>query len=161
MHERVKDVLDTSLVLYKERLHKDASIPIRDPNDFARSLGYEVGRITKTLLLKAVDRELFCLVVLSSHERLNMQSVAEVLQVKRVQMANEAELSRTLGYPPTGVSPIGANELPVMMDEGLMGFPTVLIGSGEVGAEIEISPEFLKKITQAKVLPLIAQRRRD
>jgi prolyl-tRNA editing enzyme YbaK/EbsC (Cys-tRNA(Pro) deacylase) len=38
------------------------------------------------------------------------------------------------------------------VDEALMAFPTVLVGAGEAGVEIEIAPADLKLITWATVL---------
>jgi Cys-tRNA(Pro)/Cys-tRNA(Cys) deacylase len=154
MHKTIKTILDGSGVEYRVRFHKDMPIPIRSPHDFAQVLGYDVGRITKTLLLRATDREEFCLVVLSSDKSANLEKVAQLLKAKRVQMAKKEELARILGYPPTGVSPIGGGSLPVFIDESLMGCPTVLIGAGEVGVEIELSPEALKEVTQAEVAPI-------
>jgi prolyl-tRNA editing enzyme YbaK/EbsC (Cys-tRNA(Pro) deacylase) len=51
-----------------------------------------------------------------------------------------------------GVSLVGAT--PVFMDERLLEQPTILIGAGVVGVEIEIAPADLRAITQADVLPL-------
>src|ERR1700687_3554515 len=101
MHERIKKILDDSCPTYRVRPHKDLLIPILSPQDFASALGYDINRITKTLLLRATDREMFCLAVLSSNKRVNLEKVAGTLQLKRIQMASKQELSKTLGYPPT------------------------------------------------------------
>lgn len=154
MHEKVESELQASGIPYKVRLHSDAPFPIRRPLDFARALGYDVVRITKTLLLRATDREEFCLVVLASDKNTDLAKVAQLLGVSRVQMAKAEELADVLGYPPTGVSPLGAGSIPVLIDMGIMGFPTVLVGGGEVGVEIEISPQALEEVTQGTVVPL-------
>lgn len=154
MHERVRAALDASAAVYVERFHKDVPAVVRCPGDFAEALGRELGSITKTILLRVVGGDAFCLVVLSCDRRMDMDKVAAAAGVKRVQMAGRQELDLALGYPPTGVSPIGAGDIPVLMDEALMRHPTVLVGSGEVAAEIEMRPEDLKEITGAFVLPL-------
>lgn len=154
MHERVRAALESSAAAYVERFHKDVPVTVRSPADFAKALGRELGSITKTILLRAVGEDAFCLVVLSSDKRMDMDKVAAAAGVKRVQMASRQELSLALGYPPTGVSPIGAGGIPVLMDEGLMCYPTVLIGSGEVAAEIEMTPADLKEVTGAIILTL-------
>jgi Cys-tRNA(Pro)/Cys-tRNA(Cys) deacylase len=147
VHENVEAVLEGSGVLYQVHLHQDMPFPIRSPDDFARALGYDMARITKTLLLRATDGQEFCLVVLSSNKNTDLARVAELLGVKRVQMAAKEDLTRVLGHPPTGVSPIGAGSIPVLLDEGIMEFPSVLVGAGEVGTEIEISPAALEDVT--------------
>jgi len=154
MHQKISEILDESGQPHSVHFHNLMRVAIRGPRDFAEALGYEVSRITKSLLLRATDRETFGLVVLSSDKRVALDKIAKFLQVKRVQMASKEELLRVLDYPPTGVSPIGSGSVPVFIDERLMLFSTILIGSGQVGIEIEISPQALKEITGATVLPV-------
>jgi len=40
------------------------------------------------------------------------------------------------------------------MDASLFDCPTILIGSGEKGVELELSPSDLREITGASILPL-------
>lgn len=127
---------------------------IRTPQDFAFALNYELARITKTLLLRASDKDAFLVAFLSCNKRLNMKRLAERVEAEQLRMADEQELNRMLGYPRHGVSPIGATGMRVVMDEDLTAFPTILIGAGEVAVEIEISPQALRDITRAEVLPL-------
>lgn len=154
VHSGIEAILEESGVPYQAHFHEEMPFPIRSPDDFARALGYDVARITKTMLLRATDQQQFCLVVLSSNRSMNVERVAELLGVKRVQMATEDELAHVLGYPPTGVSPIGAGSTPVFIDEGITVFPTALIGAGEVGVEIEVSPQALKQVTRGVVVPI-------
>lgn len=154
MHDRIEKILDESGASYRVRYHKDFPTPIQSPQDFANALGYEISRITKTLLLQAKDQEKFCLVVISSNKRVNLAKVAEMMECKRMQMVDQETLLRVLDYPPAGVSPIGAGAMTVLMDEGLMKFETVLVGAGEVGVEIEISPQALQFITNPIVVSL-------
>jgi prolyl-tRNA editing enzyme YbaK/EbsC (Cys-tRNA(Pro) deacylase) len=46
--------------------------------------------------------------------------------------------------------PLGAGELPVLMDEQLFQFPTILIRAGVLGEEIEINPDDLFTLTHAQ-----------
>jgi len=143
-------------VSYRTQRHKDLQIDIRSPHDFARALGYELDRITKTLLLRSTERDEFAVVVLSINKRVQLERIAELLQTKRVQMATKEELSTILDYPPTGASPLGADPLSVIIDSGLMDFPTVLVGAGEAAVEIEISPQALVQVTNANVMSIAA-----
>lgn len=158
MHERIKSILEASAVPYKVYLHREMPIEVRSPQDFASALGYEVARIAKTLLLQAADSERFCVAVLSSNASADLRVIAESLSAEGMRIASKQALARVLGYPQTGVSPIGARGIPVLIDEALMQFPSVLIGGGEVGVEIEIAPQSLKQITDAAVLPLAARK---
>lgn len=154
MHDRINEILRSSGCPYKEYLHNSLGVAIHGPQDFAFALGYEQNRITKTLLVRATNQDLFGLVVAPSNRRIDLGRVAQILQVKHVQIASTQELSQVLGYPPKGVSPLGADSVPVLIDESLMGYESILIGAGEIGVEIEISPKALKKLTNAMPLDL-------
>ncbi|MGB3905882.1 MAG: YbaK/EbsC family protein [Anaerolineae bacterium] len=154
VHGGIEEILEGSGVPYQVHFHEEMPFPIRSPDDFARALGYDVARITKTMLLRATDRQEFCLVVLSSEGSMDLEKVAGLMNAKRVQMASREELARTLGYPASGVSPISAGSPPVFLDQGIMDFPTVLIGGGEVGVEIEISPRALQHMTDGEVVSI-------
>ncbi len=154
MHKRIQQILDESCTPYQVISHHDLSVPIQSPQDFAKALGYEVSRITKTLLLKVKSEERYCIVVVSADRRVDLDKVTTTIQAKRVQMADRQMLAQILDYPSTGVSPIGASSIPVLVDETLMDYTSILIGAGEVAQEIEISPQDLQTLTQASVLPL-------
>lgn len=153
MHDRIRKLLDESRSPYQVHVHQDLLVPIRSPHDFAQALGYELRRITKTLLLETKDREQRCLVIASNDQRVDLHQIAAQLGCKRLQMADSKVLLELLDYPPNGVSPIGVGAIPVFMDESLMAFPTILIGAGEAGVEIELSPQALQAMTNAKFLP--------
>ncbi|MBW4469549.1 MAG: YbaK/EbsC family protein [Stenomitos rutilans HA7619-LM2] len=116
MHDRIQKILDEFKTPYQVHIHKDLLIPIRSPQDVAQALGYELSRITKTLLLETKDREYRCLVVAPIETRLNLHQVAEQVGCKRLQIVERTALLELLHYPPNGVSPIGANSIPVLMN---------------------------------------------
>ena len=81
--------------------------------------------------------------------------VAKLLEVNKVTFASREDLDLMLGYPPTGVSPLGGGSTPVFIEETLLAYPTILVGSGSVGVEIECSPVDLARITRAKTINLV------
>jgi Cys-tRNA(Pro)/Cys-tRNA(Cys) deacylase len=155
LHPRVTKILATSDVTYKVHRHADYPQPITNPQDFADALGYPLERITKTVFLRSQDAALQLLAVCPIGRKLDLKGLALTMGCKRLEMAGRAELDATLGYPPNGVSPIGAGDLPVVLDAGLLegegAFPTILIGAGEAGVEIEIAPTALQQLTKATV----------
>jgi Cys-tRNA(Pro)/Cys-tRNA(Cys) deacylase len=154
VHPNVQRELERSGLSYAIRRHNDLPVNIRSPSDFAQALGYPIERITKSLLVRCQRRPLFGVVVCSTSAKVQWSVIAERLGCRRVELATAAELQEQLGYPATGVSPIGVGATPVFMDERLLEQPTLLIGAGVVGVEIEIAPADLRAITQAAVLPL-------
>ena len=87
-------------------------------------------------------------------KKVDFTAVARELASKRIEVAPASELLSLTGYPPNGVSPLGIENLPVLMEEGLFVFDTVLIGAGQPGVEIEIDPNILLATTRARRLAL-------
>jgi Cys-tRNA(Pro)/Cys-tRNA(Cys) deacylase len=88
-------------------------------------------------------------------KKVDFRELANVMGVKRVEVAPAADLANVAGYPERGVSPIGLGGLPVFMDEELFNFATILVGAGEAGVEIEIAPGDLEALTGAKRTRLV------
>ncbi|HYO48747.1 MAG TPA: YbaK/EbsC family protein [Chloroflexia bacterium] len=157
MHPRVAETLMSAGLPYRVYRHADFPDPIRTPADFAHALGYEPGRIAKSLFFRCQPSGQYCILVCPSTMRADLRQLAQYIWCRRIQFAGSEELLASLDYPPTGVSPLGAGAVPVFMDEALMAFPTVLVGAGEAGVEIEIAPADLRLITGATVLDVAGQ----
>lgn len=154
MHPRVASLLQHAEVPFRVIRHADFSVPILNASDFAKALGYEAGRVTKTLLLKASGKERFCLAVVPANARVNFTAVGRELGGGRYSVASPDHLARFLDYPPFGVSPLGAPDVPVLIDGRLECYESVLIGSGVPGIEIEIAPSDLKVLTLGRTSEL-------
>ncbi len=153
MHEKVIGALEKGGHPYTVHRHADLSVPIRGPKDFANALGYDLSRITKSLFLKSRDGERYIMAVCSMTRKLDLPLIAEHLGIKKITMAGADELASQVGFPSTGVSPIGVDPIPVLMDNELCRLPTILVGAGAVGVEVEINPIHLYEITGATLGP--------
>lgn len=129
-------------------------MPIHSPADFAVALGYELARITKTLLVRATTGERYAIVVAPMGKKVDFRALANLLGVKRVEVAPASDLAARTGYPEKGVSPLGVTGVPVFIDEGLFAFATILVGAGVGGVEIEIDPNDLAAAANAERTPL-------
>ncbi|MCI0561512.1 MAG: YbaK/EbsC family protein [Nitrososphaera sp.] len=110
LHPRVASALSMASFDMRQvriRCHSDLPIPIKSPTDFASALGYELERVTKTLLVRPSgskqggQEELsgqipYALTVLSVNHRFNVKTVAQALKVNRVEIAKETELDEIL-----------------------------------------------------------------
>jgi Cys-tRNA(Pro)/Cys-tRNA(Cys) deacylase len=141
---------------YTVHRHDAFSEPIHSPADFAAVLGYELARITKTLLVRSTAGDTYALAVAPMGKKVDFRGLAELMGVKRVEVAPAADLASLAGYPEKGVSPLGVDKLPVFIDQGLFEFPTILVGAGEAGVEIEIAPADLAAITRANRASLVS-----
>jgi Cys-tRNA(Pro)/Cys-tRNA(Cys) deacylase len=84
--------------------------------------------------------------------RLNFKATASAIGTNRVEAASPEDLQARRGYPRNGVSPLGlAEDITVVVDRLLLDYPTVLIGGGATGIEIELSPADLIRISAATV----------
>lgn len=155
MHAKVAEALDCRGVNYTVHRHDAFSEPIHSPADFAAVLGYELGRITKTLLVRSTTGSEYAMVVAPMGKKVDFRGLASRMGVKRVEVAPGADLATVVGYPEKGVSPVGVANLPVFMDEGLFEFATILAGAGEAGVEIEIAPADLAAVTGAKRVKVV------
>jgi Cys-tRNA(Pro)/Cys-tRNA(Cys) deacylase len=124
--------------------------PVRSPDDVARVLGYDPGRITKTLLLKSTPLGAFCIAVLPVHARADLRALAQRLGAARCSVATASELEQTLGHPSGGVSPLSPRGMPVFLDAQLKTCETVLVGAGERGVEVELSPSDLAVVSRGE-----------
>jgi Cys-tRNA(Pro)/Cys-tRNA(Cys) deacylase len=149
VHPNVARVLAGGNIPFRVLRHADFPEPIDNPADFARQLGYDLARITKTLLVRSTDGPRFALIVAPMGFRVNFHALAAVITAKKVEIATPSELQTLTGYPRNGVSPLGVEHMDVFMDDTLLQFETILIGSGETAVEIEIAPCDLLSLTSA------------
>ncbi len=145
-------------VSYRVIDHGQLGIAVRSPADVAGALAMDLARLAKTLFVVQVpERESFALTLLPVTARLQFSTVATERNWRRAALASDDELASHVGQPAFGVSPLGIPDLPVLMDAALMSHPTILVGGGRPGIEIEIDPESVTALTAAKVLDLSAR----
>lgn len=153
MHPRVSDVLEQSSVSYTVHNHSGFPEPINLPSDFAGSLGVDLERITKTLLLKSKETGQYAVVTCSCIRKIDFNKMKEITGFRKIEMAQLSELEETLGYPLKGVSPIGVpSAIPVYIDSEVLNFDTVFIGAGQSGIDIEIKPQDLVVIAKGQLV---------
>lgn len=159
MHKNVAEALKTSGKAYKIHKHADLPKTIKSPKDFAKALGYELNRITKSLFVRSTSGEKYAVVVCPMNKNIDLPVIAESLDCRRVEVARREELKNKIGYPPNGVTPIGVQGFPVFLDESLLKLETILLGAGQVGVEVELSPEDIQEMTSAVVLNFAIKRK--
>ncbi len=154
LHPHVVETLQEAGVSFRIWSHRHLPVAVGSPSEFAAAIGYDPLRIAKTVLLRSRTDDLYMLAVCSASKRLDLRELSAAVGSGRLEVATTDELDRVLGFPPRGVSPLGAGGLIVAIDEALMDQPTVLVGAGAVGVEIEIDPKDLAILAQARVLGL-------
>src|SRR5579862_9014630 len=141
LHGNVREAVRQLGTEYKIHDHSKLPSKIRNPNDFAMALGYPIWRITKTIFLCSRDVQSYAAAVCSVNRRLNFRSISNAIGVEFIETASLEDLLAKTGYDKNGVSPLGlAHDIAIVVDRVLLDYPTVLIGGGATGIEIELSP---------------------
>jgi prolyl-tRNA editing enzyme YbaK/EbsC (Cys-tRNA(Pro) deacylase) len=161
-HIRVDDVLATlNPSQFRILEHAAFGEGIRSAADWAGAIGVRIDRIAKTVLVgdhaRAPERRIaepsrsYVAVCLPSPRKINVSTVAEIFNWSGCQLATTVELVKVLGFNRGAVSPLGVGEVPLVVDETLMDFSTILIGSGVMGVDIELDPRDLVAIANARI----------
>ena len=118
----------------------------RTANDAANSLKCEVGAIVKSLLFKAEENFLICLI--AGDRRCSLNKLKKILQKKDVSMANANEVKINTGFSIGGVAPVAyLNNLDVLIDKSLNRFENVFAAAGHPNCVFKITYNQLIKIT--------------
>ena len=122
----------------------------RTANDAATALGCKVGAIVKSLLFRAGDSFVLCLV--SGDKRCSLNKLKKILDEKDVSMANPEDVKRITGYTIGGVSPTGhLTKTKVYIDENLKNYNSIFAAAGHPNAVFEIDFENLKALTLGEI----------
>ena len=122
----------------------------RTAKDAATSLKCEVGAIVKSLLFKADDAFLICLV--PGDKRCSLNKLKKILNKKDVCMANAEEVKENTGFSIGGVSPLGyIKKLDILIDKSLNRFENVFAAAGHPNSIFKIKYDQLVQITKGEV----------
>ena len=119
----------------------------RTAQDAANSLKCEVGAIVKSLLFRAENTFLICLI--AGDKRCSLNKLKKILQKKDVSMANADEVKKNTGFSIGGVAPVAhATSLNILIDKSLNRFPYIFAAAGHPNCVFKITYEDLIKITK-------------
>ena len=149
IHATILGALDTSGIPYT--IHEHApSVTIQDADD---NLWFPVERLVKTIAFRIKDGG-FVLVALCGYSQVDYKKLAAAVGVNRTKLMRMApeEIGAELGYVLGGVAPFAPNEhTRVMLDSGVMAWPTVYCGTGRQDRTLEIAPQELVQVTAAHI----------
>jgi len=121
--------------------------------DAANSLKCEVGAIVKSLLLRADDAYVLCLV--SGDKKCSLNKVKKITGKKDVCMANAEDVKKQTGFTIGGVSPVGlTNNLEIMIDNQLNRFQDIFAAAGHPNTVFKIDFKNLNKITKGVIVDI-------
>ena len=121
----------------------------RTAEDAALSLNCQVGAIVKSLLLRANDNFILCLV--SGDKRCSLNKIKKIINMRDVSMADAEQVKNQTGFWIGGVSPIGhMKKINILIDKSLSRFEYVYAAAGHPHSIFKITYNQLVKLTNAK-----------
>jgi len=126
----------------------------RTAKDAAESLVCDVGAIVKSLVFRADDTFLICLV--AGDKRCSLNKLKKVISKKNVCMANAEEVKTNTGFSIGGVAPIAhLKKLNILIDQSLGRFQSVFAAAGHPNSIFKIEYSQLVQMTKGEVKEII------
>ena len=126
------------------------STSARTALEAAKSLNCEVGAIVKSLLFRAENTFILCLVAGAKKGSLN--KIKKITNIKDISMASADEVKDVTGFTIGGVSPIGhLKKINIYIDSSLERFDNLYAAAGHPNCVFKIDYFNLQKITQGLI----------
>ena len=111
----------------------------------AAKTGVDAARVFKTLVV--TQDGALSVAIVPVDAQLDLRALG-----KRAALADRAAAERATGYVLGGISPLGQRKrLPTLLDESALEFETIFVSAGRRGLEIELAPDDLVRLTDARV----------
>ena len=126
----------------------------RTAQDAAKALDCNVGAIVKSLLFRAGNDFILCLV--AGDKRCSLNKLKKLKDKKDILMASPEEVKTQTGYTIGGVSPIGhLEDIEIIIDNSLERFNELFAAAGHPNCVFKINYNDIQKITNGKVEDII------
>tara|TARA_B100002003_G_scaffold224757_1_gene230318 strand:- start:61 stop:543 length:483 start_codon:yes stop_codon:yes gene_type:complete len=126
----------------------------RTAKDAATLLKCEVGAIVKSLLFRADETFLICLI--AGDKRCSLNKLKKIVEKKDVCMANANEVKSITGFSIGGVAPIAhSSQLNILIDQSLGRFQNVFAAAGHPNSIFKINFDQLIQMTKGEVKKII------
>ena len=125
-----------------------------DANHTAATLGEDINRVFKTLVLRGERNGLFVCVVPGNRE-VDLKKAAHAFDDKKVEMIAQRELQPLTGYIRGGCSPVGMKkQFPTFFHASALDFDTIYVSAGMRGLQLCVAPQALIQYLGATVADL-------
>lgn len=107
-------------------------------------------KVFKTLVVQLKNDEMV-VGVISVKDQLCLKKIAKIFKAKKAFMADKDKVQNSSGYILGGVSPFGQKKkLKTILDLNAFKYDTIFVSGGKRGLDIEIKPNELIRILNAK-----------
>ena len=123
----------------------------------ATAIGFPLKKTIKTLVVD-LGNEHYQFVLVPGDKQLALKRLSKACSVKRASMADVATAERLTGYLVGGISPFGARrKIPVIMEESLLKFDSVLINAGQRGTMLKMAPGDIVSVLDCSIADVAEQ----
>ena len=148
----VMRVLSQNKIEYKAYYYGDGTA--LSGADVAAELGQDPERVFKTLVTVGKTKEHYVFVIPVLAE-LDLKKAAQAAGEKNIEMIKQKELLPLTGYVHGGCSPIGMKkQFKTFVDSSAEGCETIFFSAGRIGAQVEVAPQDLTGLINAKFAEL-------
>ena len=121
----------------------------------ANKINADPEKVFKTLVARG-DKSGVVVFVIPGNYELDLKKLAQISDKKKIEMIKVKEINSITGYIRGGCSPIGMKKhYPTFIDESALLFDQIFVSAGVRGMQLNISPNDLIEVTNAKVGDLI------
>ena len=121
----------------------------------AQTLGQPAERVFKTLVTKAASGAYYVFDIPVA-ENLDLKKAAKAVGEKSIAMLPQKELLGLTGYVHGGCSPVGMKkQFPTVFHKTALGYDTVCVSAGRIGAQVECDPKALIDLLRATTADII------
>ena len=121
----------------------------------AQTLGQPAERVFNTLVTKAASGAYYVFDIPVA-ENLDLKKAAKAVGEKSIAMLPQKELLGLTGYVHGGCSPVGMKkQFPTVFHKTALGYDTVCVSAGKIGAQVECDPKALIDLLRAKTADII------
>lgn len=121
----------------------------------ADALGVPPARLLKTLMAKAGEH-IACVLAPSDRE-VSLKKLAVAAGAKDAALLPPSHAERITGYHVGGISPLGQRRRArYFIDASALTHPTIIVNGGRRGLQIEIAPQELVRLLDAKAADLMS-----
>ncbi len=148
---RAAQLLERAGIPYEIREFQEEELGAEEA---ARKLQIPLAQVFKTLVVRG-DRTGVMLACLPGTTTLSLKALAKVSGNRKVELVEKDEIHRLTGYLRGGVSPLGGKKpYPVYLDQSALTQPRLSVSAGMRGMQIFLTPEDLRRATDAKIAAL-------
>ena len=156
----VMRILDQKKIPYTAHFYEEGDGP-ENTREYgvhvAEALGQDPARGFKTLVARGASKGIYVFEVPVA-ENLDLKKAAKTVGEKAIELLHVAEINAVTGYIRGGCSPIGMKkQFPTVFHKTVEDYETVYVSAGKIGAQVELAPADLLKVTRGSAADIIVE----